>query len=451
MDLKFTKDENPSMDNFNKRFEAILTDETKTLYGLDAEAVPDDVFRKLSGSHYKVGDIKTTARTDLGDGWLLCNGDVVSANEISVEAAEMLGTAWNRETIANSYAADSYFMCRKWVINGDELITYGAGKETCYPQIYIASLENPLDFEVVTLENAERYLVALAYGDGKWVAVASTSYISSSTTYVYTATDLRGPWTRNSNHFPTASRGCRDICLAYGGGNWVLACQDYDNSSVLTICYTTDPTGAWSKYAFSNAATYQPVDLLYDESGLWILLSYYNNNSIIHYTYNPTTLPWTQKNNSGSYPYGLYRVNGYYVICARTPSSPYYPIIFYTDDPTSGTWTKVQLSSSVAAPIRCAAYENGQWVVGGADSENAAALFTASALDGEWTVNYLPDANNAKISAGAITDIAYIEGQCLLLGAYSTSGIVVADQSCKLPTISLDGVHTYIKVKEDGA
>lgn len=53
----------------------ILSDSTKTLYGLDETAVPDDMFRAIPGKIEPIGTVKTSLRTDLSDDWLLANGE----------------------------------------------------------------------------------------------------------------------------------------------------------------------------------------------------------------------------------------------------------------------------------------------------------------------------------------------------------------------------------------
>ena len=54
----------------------ILSDSTKTLYGLDETAVPDDVFKSIPNSIEPVGTVKTTLRSDLSNDWLLANGEL---------------------------------------------------------------------------------------------------------------------------------------------------------------------------------------------------------------------------------------------------------------------------------------------------------------------------------------------------------------------------------------
>lgn len=61
-----------------------LSGTTAQQYGLSSDATPDQVFQKISeGPDFSFfpGDILETARTNVGDKWLLCNGDTVSTND----------------------------------------------------------------------------------------------------------------------------------------------------------------------------------------------------------------------------------------------------------------------------------------------------------------------------------------------------------------------------------
>ena len=59
----------------------ILSDSTKTMYGLDETAVPDDAFRTIPGKIEPIGTVKTSLRTDLSDDWLLANGEMFDSNQ----------------------------------------------------------------------------------------------------------------------------------------------------------------------------------------------------------------------------------------------------------------------------------------------------------------------------------------------------------------------------------
>lgn len=75
---KLTNDkaDKKDLENFYTK-DQTLSAETKAQYGLGSNATPDDVLQKIRGYDYKIGDILQTARTDLGDDWALCNGEIV--------------------------------------------------------------------------------------------------------------------------------------------------------------------------------------------------------------------------------------------------------------------------------------------------------------------------------------------------------------------------------------
>lgn len=59
----------------------LLADDTAAALGLSGDPTVDDAFEILAPSvedQTKVGDIKTTTRTDLGDKWILCNGEGIT-------------------------------------------------------------------------------------------------------------------------------------------------------------------------------------------------------------------------------------------------------------------------------------------------------------------------------------------------------------------------------------
>lgn len=67
--------------------DTLLKDTTAAALGLTGDPTVDDAFARLAKkSEYKVGDIKVTARTDLGDEWALCNGAGVPSDAAELSA-----------------------------------------------------------------------------------------------------------------------------------------------------------------------------------------------------------------------------------------------------------------------------------------------------------------------------------------------------------------------------
>lgn len=63
--------------------ESVLPAELATQLGLPTTATPAQAFQRLStlAKSNTIGDMKDTVRTNLGDSWLLCNGDTVNRDE----------------------------------------------------------------------------------------------------------------------------------------------------------------------------------------------------------------------------------------------------------------------------------------------------------------------------------------------------------------------------------
>lgn len=86
-------------------------DKTMAVYNRGPEGTVDDLFQSV----FAVGDIKVSARTDLGDSWLLCNGDYILDTDYP-ELAPILpvkANKWEEKTLpfnfANIQAANDMF------------------------------------------------------------------------------------------------------------------------------------------------------------------------------------------------------------------------------------------------------------------------------------------------------------------------------------------------------
>lgn len=71
----------------NKINQTTATAETKSLYGVPSDGTPDDVFQAI----HAIGDIKVSIRSDLGESWILCNGEKIPSSTYP-KLCEILGT-----------------------------------------------------------------------------------------------------------------------------------------------------------------------------------------------------------------------------------------------------------------------------------------------------------------------------------------------------------------------
>ena len=141
----------------------LLKDDTAALYGLGADAVPDDVFAELAYSPNKIGDIKITARTDLGDDWLLCNGALLDA-EAYPDLAAVIGSpkpegAWSQNPQGGSNLLGITYGNGYWVAVGSSGTLY-----------YKA--DTPVGAWAANSQGST-HLYGVTYSNGYWVAVGN--------------------------------------------------------------------------------------------------------------------------------------------------------------------------------------------------------------------------------------------------------------------------------------
>ena len=409
----------------------------------------------------RIGDIKATVRTDLGNNWLLCNGEAVSAADYPELVNAMTG-------IENKELATKEF----W--SGD---------------------------------SSKIKINCLKYANGYWVA--GGCYFSNTTFYarIAYATSLNGPWAAK-DIWSNYGNICEITCIEYANGYWVVGGSKNDQTS--QIAYSTSLNGTWTDYPFSN--NLGKINCIAYDDGYWVAGGTYLDQTsgnrycgVIYYT-TSITGNWTKVivfNDGGNgYPSKincLIHANGYWVVGGvnRYGSNAYESIIAYATTP-GGNWTTLRVSTipSSTDGITGIGYANGYWVVCGRISSDTGQIAYATSLNGPWTIRNL-DFNDIK-------GIAYINGEWFLCGqaniyygtiAHSTSpggqwlylnlwgnpaeytgdsfvscveyadglfafgGYLKRNSShyaymsyttgnVVLPAISLDGAYTYIKAKE---
>lgn len=146
----------------------------------------------LDGKSYQVGDVITTARTDLGDNWILCNGDFIAPEnypnlcQLLPSIDYNLETAYDTITKSNNLCISDYF-------DGYFL---GWNDTTCYYTDTFGDLPsaNTITFNRVPTSNFAKFNNTYYY-----LYYATSS--SSSTTYLYPYTTdnfFTGTWTRGT-------------------------------------------------------------------------------------------------------------------------------------------------------------------------------------------------------------------------------------------------------------
>lgn len=414
---------------------------------------------ELADTLVKIGDIKTTGRTDLGNKWLLCNGSVANVEDYpeiaSVLTQDFKQKHFGFDDLWSGNSADSAYCVAYangyWVIGGK----YYDGSNYYGRIAYATSLDGEWTIKDLWSASKDAAVKSVAYANGYWVAVgrrfAGTGSAYGSVAY---ATNLDGEWnTEDMSAFNGGSSGDTKSganSAVYANGYWVIGGTKEATRSTGVVLYATSPDGEWTKKEVLRAVN---------------------------------------TNNGDSELKSLYYANGYWVVTGshhpNSTSSALYAYIAYATSP-DGTWTEKSMSTKNVT-INCITYADGYWVAG--DSEGN--LYYAESLDGEWTVKslcadsilgiaYANDAwyvvtenadtgictssilwdvfaarslDSDRSGNGTAYAITVRDGKLVMAGKQTVlgtncAGVFVENGDAILPAISADGTYVYIKAKE---
>ena len=328
-----------------------------------------------SGSQemYRVGDIKTTVRTDLGDDWVLCNGDYFKEDDYPVYAKvcpDMLSLEYGSESIRiNQYAPCGLASGGGYQVAFCRATRSGSGSTTYYGVCY--SNDN---FETYTCYHPVN---------------ANGGYIIE-------------PSSLDSNN----------IIIRYIDGKWFLVYVIYNNNKYnINTYYTTDITNprSWIKCC-DNIPNIKQIFDVWEENNKTYIACLVNNNPSIFILNSITEITGSIVTNSVLNPQGcitsFVRGNGYYAfIDTESSSGGSLKGVFCGDDIYSSSWTYVPISfdNTTFTNNTALQYQDNIWYITGyvslildTDGVNKeyycpAIAYTSNITNGNFTVTYKKD------------------------------------------------------------
>lgn len=426
----------------------LLQDDTAALFGMDDNAVPNDLFKAIGqnfiNGYPQIGDLRYSVLNGIDEKWLLCNGELIRKKDYpdlygvlpGTGAKSYIGSATDVFGESSSSSPSLYW---RLVCGGEYMVAYGT--DTNINSFYVTKniadgwtkVTLPFTYDIESL--------TICYDDGLWVAFAMEYADVGDTLYVYpyTANDPLGTWTphtrleaeseapsrfeykngtfvciniNGSTYYsyatkdldagwvkktfvggldPTLEEGHMDLC--YADGTWVLVSRKYNSSSrgglhVNTISDPTDSEQSWTELTpAANSLSSSGRRFIEHVGEYWVVTD--GKNFLVSSDLVSWTNPGYQLGATAYNPMAVY--NDEVLACATTNA------LYITTDPTKG-WTTLTPATGMACP---AFDEDGNiWVVR--------------------------------------------EG---LFGS-SVSGVGVYTEAAKpLPTIDVDSGHAYIKAK----
>lgn len=442
-------------------------------------AALENLKRELSPDLPHVGDIRTSILTNLGDNWLLCNGDALSATEypdlfaILQDLNPPHEMEWSTKTEvwdANGYHAPINDMAHGegyYVAVGLEH-PYTSSEKAQIVRIAVApSLAGPWSEKVSLYTDYENAAAtSVAYGNGMFVA--GGYWRDGDDPYnmyglIYYADDPSGTWTRK-NLWSSSVNENKVTSVAYGDGTWVAAGEYRSGANYYArIAYAATPSGTWTTkdiFTGTSSSRFQIKSVAYAE-GCWVVAGQYYDGSKYHArvmyatsltgTWSTVDL-WGDANQYNDatdvvYGDGVWAVVGSYYKDGDNNGAK----IAYSSS-LGGEWVTVDPNTtkfSTGKPVSIA-YSCGLWAIGGqkGGASNIGLVAFAKTLDGEW---HPKEMFSYSSSYTYLTRVKNVNGMWVAMGnEYSSNygnGIFVT-HSTVLPTITTDGAYCYIKAKE---
>lgn len=277
-------------------------------------AITDGTYETLP-----VGTVIETLRTDLGDNWVLTNGESLSG----IDYPELYEIAINTNEIGTHLGTivgeipGYYSLTGATVINFTKNINgyyFICGRDT-NGYVWLMYATDPTEsWTTVTIDSTNVfYPTDIIYGNGYWVISGSrrvgaypgpyTSYTSTTDLCIYYATSLNGTWTLNTSISDDSTVYVNGgySSLAYGNGVFYICVPGEFGSSAEYIYYantfifaSSDPSVSWTKFLYVSYATGGAI--YYNETDSRLMLfcvTSSNSTSKLHYvlSIDPTATP----------------------------------------------------------------------------------------------------------------------------------------------------------------
>lgn len=398
---------------------------------------------------FKVGDILSTIRTDLGEKWLLCNGQEV--DRISYTALSNLlpvtidALTWKSSSITNAWRAYNYVYTPFRYLNGKYCYLYRNTSD----QYFIAHSDNPngpwtrTSLPAYSGGSGAAIYMNLRYLNGYYIVTGYIGYNGNYAMRLLFSKNIDGPYTAYGDYKTGPMVSSEDIC--YLKGKYLTFGRQGNWTSGTSISISDNLSGAWTS-GTASSTTFSSLGVIgYEatEDHLIICISGNANSTYIGYMSNPSSnfekvcsVSPSASVDASSFGFG----DGYYLIGFANGE------IKFSTDPTNGdSWTSLNLGFS--AKILCIAYLNGYFIISDVNGN----IKYAKTPDGTWT-SYTNATIGKCTSSFMFNDKYMVSCNFPDMSNDSSAGTLkiayASVDKMKLPSLSSGSVYSYIKIME---
>ena len=425
----------------------VMTDAVKDLYGV---TTPSEAFKDL---HRPIGAIEKTMRTDLGEKWLLCNGDVISETDYSELYSLLPSHMGNIPANTGIVINNNEYVLASGKINGTYFIvsnTRSSGDTSGY--IYTSeSVNGPWTKTKIWTDSIHvGDYSSMNYVNGKYVLLICDT--STPTLVMYHTTNPTGTWTKvTPAKLSGTYYGTNGADIAYGNGYYVLTLNGYGQNDYNKryISYATDLDGEWSRITPLTTTSYSErfiPHIIFVDGVFYVYDCVGASDFNIHYFRNPSgTISIKNVNGLGLPIAGIHYFKNRFVFVTYNSSS--HVMSIYAADSMSNEFSLVHSYTYAGASVNAD-------VVFVTDSQIAIISSAAGNTNGKYiTVDW---SNNLE---GPYTrlEISPVVGSYVNTSGANTYGDLFDVPSLpmedgalfwdpgRLPSIGFDGGYAYIK------
>ena len=324
--------------------QVLLDSDARVTTGLTSGSTLDDALQSVvkDGGAFQVGDTLTTARTNLGNKWLLCNGTQITQTDYPALVGLLGAKPFNWISKGTSTTANIDYIVNKTTATGDLFL---ARTNTPVNDIYNCYYSTDL-LSWQSLKTSNRKILIWCV-NGTWIISYATGITSPYTSRYYSGENM------NFSNFVSIN-GINGLIygVAYWNGKYCINTSDQDTSSIFVYTDLSQPPTIihLNTSIIVNADNYGQMSVVPD--GLVVCGGPRPNSNILTYG-----IDVVDAQNSVSYyngtitdykaaPTSIQYFNGYYYMTTYYNSPPILNHTLFRSTALNGTYSKVMYNDT---------------------------------------------------------------------------------------------------------
>ena len=328
--------------------QVLLDSDARVTTGLASGSTLDDALQSVvkDGGAFQVGDTLTTARTNLGSKWLLCNGTQITQTDYPALVGLLGNKPFNWISKGTSTTANIDYIVNKTTATGDlflaESDTPVNNKYSCY---YSTDL---LSWQSLKTSDGK---IAIWCVNGTWIIAYAKAIGYPSTAYYYSGENMNF-----SNFVSINGLNASIYGVAYWNGKYYINTPDksLDRADSSIFVYTDlsqAPTIIHlNNYNIVNASNYGQMSVVPD--GLVVCGGGTPNSNILTYNIDVVNAQNSVSHYNGQItdyrasPTSIQYFNGYYYMTTYYQSPPILNHTIFRSTALNGNYSKVMYNDT---------------------------------------------------------------------------------------------------------